>query len=1200
MNAQKSVRSGYLLIDFVPTFINSNKKQNISCEQDQFVKLLGGKRMYQNDGYHMFPLTLETHLETLSRDSNNRKIKNLNSLYQLLKDRMINILTNSRGIYVDYSYHDSSHSEKLIQIIERFLGKSRIERLSATDTFMLLICAYSHDYGMAKTYIKVYEILGSDSFKEYLEREEQAVRALDKDDMKAIKQLLHHLRNNKPNIPLQSLYRSILHVIQLYLRPSHADDVVNITEDFKGLFSENLQQRFIKGSEGISDICMCHGKDFESIMHLSYRADGIVGDDFHPRFIAAMIRLADLLDLDNSRFPEWFLKESLKHESIVPELSALHAKKHEAITHLLITDEKIDIEAKCYSKDSGFETAALVAEWTDSLKKECEKLVVNWHAIVQKDFGNAPGNLTIRIFVDGKDYSSSAKRFKMQMSQEAVMTLLEGTSIYQNRYVGIRELIQNAVDASLLQLWQDLQQNRYTKMDITKDSIKNNDVTLSFLAQKGVVSAIFNNYDINVEVIKNLKDKQIEIVIKDKGIGISLDDLPYIANIGSSSNNVHKRKIMKNMPEWIQPSGLFGIGLQSVFQISDCIEFYTRQHNQPERRIALYSYGRNRGRIEVNEVLPNEDFVFYNNSIPGTNAKIIINPDKIYIGEDNKTNSKSNNPQLVYFDNDFHNNERFDIIYSEICEAVKSIIRSSPSDYFRIKYQEIEQINTADGGVYNDKKDIKRLRDSYFINPEELSLFDTDRKRSSRRSSKRDRWVQSFAYGDNCISFLQAKGKEMCFSATRAFYWDEKSCTAYHIRIRPCKIIDSQYGRQVFLPSRSNDLYKVHYKFNTLSKTDSIYSFRGDNTPSHAGFINWDIYIFNKHQTKYLNIDRDRLKSGAISEEELLVIRTKILAEWCKFLCDDKASKSIRPQLLNETNYLLSILILFYQSCERSQFDGFYSIYGKNIAESDFYIGDEKVSVTDLWDSSKRFFTTIGYLRDSNSPFYECGLTKEEFDQVSDKGTSISLRTLHHFPHRLIQEIKISKCGDRKLCYCFHFAHAINNSMIIEMDDYARLLDYVFAIRWKDKKTRFSVNGIVKVVLKPDSKFQHLVVTKYPVNFRYNKDTRHYLNECIKSYILSPFDQDSVPYLNEYINDIANEKLKKELLEKIFESEMYSNCENYILKNSIYGKISPDNVSKWKDLIRREYTAFIINFCKILYRNIKEATFFLTEDINFD
>lgn len=203
-------------------------------------------------------MTLEQHFKNLSEASNNNKIENLRSLYQLLKTRLINILTNSRGIYVDYSYHDSSHSEKLIQIIERFLGRERISRLSATDTFMLLVCAYSHDYGMAKTYTKIYEILNSDSFKEYLEKEEQTPKALDQDDIKAIKTLLYHLRDNKPNAPLAALYKAILHVIQLYLRPTHSDDVMDIVSDFRGLFAENLQQRFIQGSEGIADICMCH------------------------------------------------------------------------------------------------------------------------------------------------------------------------------------------------------------------------------------------------------------------------------------------------------------------------------------------------------------------------------------------------------------------------------------------------------------------------------------------------------------------------------------------------------------------------------------------------------------------------------------------------------------------------------------------------------------------------------------------------------------------------------------------------------------------------------------------------------------------------------------------------------------------------------------------------------------------------------
>ena len=53
-----------------------------------------------------------------------------------------------------------------------------------------------------------------------------------------------------------------------------------------------------------------------------------------------------------------------------------------------------------------------------------------------------------------------------------------------------------------------------------------------------------------------------------------------------------------DMPSWLKPSGIFGIGLQSAFQLTDRIEFYTRRPNEPERLIVFHSYGRNHGKGE--------------------------------------------------------------------------------------------------------------------------------------------------------------------------------------------------------------------------------------------------------------------------------------------------------------------------------------------------------------------------------------------------------------------------------------------------------------------------------------------------------------------------------------------------------------------------------------------------------------------------
>ena len=99
--------------------------------------------------YHM-PVDLERHLENLAESY--PKVKELHSLWLLLRKRIEEELTHCGSIFVNYSLHDGSHSRTVIQAVEQFLGEERICRLSATDTFMLLACIYSHDYGMSQIF----------------------------------------------------------------------------------------------------------------------------------------------------------------------------------------------------------------------------------------------------------------------------------------------------------------------------------------------------------------------------------------------------------------------------------------------------------------------------------------------------------------------------------------------------------------------------------------------------------------------------------------------------------------------------------------------------------------------------------------------------------------------------------------------------------------------------------------------------------------------------------------------------------------------------------------------------------------------------------------------------------------------------------------------------------------------------------------
>lgn len=1111
---------------------------------------------FEKGEYYKMPLTLEKHLENL-RDLDKTSMDGICSIYSLLKKSLEDKLLASRSVFENYSLHDASHSRSVIHSIERFLGETRIERLSPTDTFMLLICAYAHDYGMAQSYDKIYNILGSQKFDEFLNRSKEQLKFWEKEDAKAIENILSYINYNGKNLPLKDIYWSIVMAVQLFLRGDHWNGVVGLDKDFKGLFEYHLKGRFICGSEGISEICMCHGKDFQDIFKLSFKADGIVGDDFHPRFIAAMIRLGDLLDLDNNRFPLWFVKRVSTNKNFIPRLSVLHYHRHEAISHLLIQDNRISIRANCHSEMGGAETADLIAEWTGMLDKECKDLRFNWNEIAPDDFGRPPSAPEIEILVDGRAYSSVGKKLQMKMSQERVMKLLEGTSIYRNKYIGIREIIQNAIDASVLQLWQDITQNVYLNYEFSKNSVNQGIGLVEFVSNKR--NTIFSYYDITVEIIKDEQQQQILLIVKDKGIGITLEDIEYIADIGSSSEkNMRIKKIKEKMPDWLKPSGVFGIGLQSVFQLTDCIKFFTRQPNQPEREITLYSYGRSKGNINVHDMAPNEDGMFYDNTVHGTNVQISIDPIKFI----DSSASSSDNNQFIYCDVEFDSGDSLDLAYAELCQVCKAQIKSVKCDYFTIIYQEIKR--DKNGQHIKGKKQYPRR--SYF-------LPDIETKKKPE--------LPFVSFGETIKPLLSVKNpdKPYCFIDNAAYFWDEKTCRCYFLKIRPCIIKNKQNKQQVFLPETVENLYHISYKFNSIVNIENIYPIRNRTRRLHAGFLEWNILILDGDPTKYLNIDRDCLKENAIAEEELLQILDSILQEWCKYFIelDDEKTRTNNSENNNKSSKmnrfekmpgtLMSLVFLFYQNVSQESFGQFIGSYTDFFERNMFVVGKEGISLSDFWDAEKMFQTELSISQKISMP-----LPGSSYDELQE----ISLETLRHFPHRLVKIQSITNCGDGRLIYQLCFSpNRTHVPYSIRLDDGSRLYDYIMVFDHYDNNSQnIDFSKIQKKVFKPDEEYSKLIVPCYPHTFRKGRNFTKNLDHCIQGYILSPFDREAATELRKFIEDKTKDK--NELLRKVEQSKQYQKCVDYILKKRFSGDF---DIEKRKKEIEDQYSKFINNLC---------------------
>lgn len=230
--------------------------------------------MMEKDGLQThLPLTLEAHFEMQAKES--PAVENLHSLWVLLRKDLEDMLPLSRNTFVHYSLHDATHSRSVIQAIERFLGEDRIKLLSATDTFMMLLCAYAHDYGMAMSFAQINEALGSAEFTDFLERQRKVPYTLGAEEINAVDNLLAYIKDKKASVPIQELYFSIMLIMQSYLRPTHWKGVERIWGDFCGLLEGRLNGRFIRGLEGVVEICEAHGKPFKDLMKLEHCADGV-------------------------------------------------------------------------------------------------------------------------------------------------------------------------------------------------------------------------------------------------------------------------------------------------------------------------------------------------------------------------------------------------------------------------------------------------------------------------------------------------------------------------------------------------------------------------------------------------------------------------------------------------------------------------------------------------------------------------------------------------------------------------------------------------------------------------------------------------------------------------------------------------------------------------------------------------------------
>ena len=469
----------------------------------------------------------------------------------LAKDYIPKVHSVIVRVFPHYSLHDATHSETVLNCIVRILGEEALKSLGPVDLWLLLSSAYYHDVGMAVYADDIVATLNDEEFLSF-------VKECQEDSGQALHPYAKAFRIEKGKLHFRdvaldgSTFDAPQFLMAEFIRRRHAqrsgkslagDSSIHLAGDPIPNRIINLLRR----------ICQSHAKSFSDVMSLPVCEAGLGLDDCHPRFVSCMLRLGDLLDLDNNRFSTVLLRTLPS----IPRDSLLHHEKHLSIEHLRLDSRKIEVSARC--KD--YDVADITNRWLEMIGDEFRRQRNSWNDIVPSGFtGHLPMVGELKVDLDGYDTIDGNKRPSFEVDTSKAIEMLQGAGLYDKPAQCVRELLQNAVDASYLAIFQE------------KGSLSLDDFRKACQDKKIRISV--NN--------KGVEGDHViwHVSIEDFGLGMSREDLRFLTKTGSK--NKEKRRMIESMPEHMRPSGTFGIGFQSVFLMTDRVVLSTRKTNAAE------------------------------------------------------------------------------------------------------------------------------------------------------------------------------------------------------------------------------------------------------------------------------------------------------------------------------------------------------------------------------------------------------------------------------------------------------------------------------------------------------------------------------------------------------------------------------------------------------------------------------------------
>jgi Histidine kinase-, DNA gyrase B-, and HSP90-like ATPase len=455
-----------------------------------------------------------------------------------------------------FTLHDADHSRRVAERIAEIVPAATWERLSPSELALLLLGAYLHDIGMTPAHGRVaaYHALLVDGSDGALSAPDRAAFQAWLDRMAPGTELA-----TEPRVMTTAELRRIDALTAHYVRDRHVEwGEAWIREHLS--FEVAGQPTF---QEDLIALCRSHHEGYDDLLERRFDPRFTTRGVVHLRYLAAVLRIADVLEVDPERTPEIVFR----HRDIDGD-SVVHWHKDHEVQITLERGERVIAEAAPQSATMH----RAIEETVDQIELEL-RLVQSLAA--EKPFGIAPPRKQplpyewrlepivyrrVQPKNDAYEYVDGGFR----PNTDKLLELLGGIALYQSRLAAVRELLQNAFDAVRERIgWQQLAHGDDSRM----------------------LDALLRRHEVALELLED--ERGMWLVCSDSGAGMTKEIITkrlLVSGSGSSAELLQLRRELAERDITLERTGRFGIGVLSYFMLGERVEIETCRCDEAHTR----------------------------------------------------------------------------------------------------------------------------------------------------------------------------------------------------------------------------------------------------------------------------------------------------------------------------------------------------------------------------------------------------------------------------------------------------------------------------------------------------------------------------------------------------------------------------------------------------------------------------------------